>query len=694
MSKRTQLDTLSQLGLPTPPYRVVGYADFEAGTWESRLQGLHYPVAVRSSYADEDGTNRSYAGHFKTRLRVGPAEIGAAIREVFNSYGNPAGQEVIVQEMVEADYSGVLFGCREAVWKAEMSPGSGEAVVGGAVTPITLLLPRFTRLDVSLAAFFRRWQPFGRDRSRASLIQPLIHLSWCCRHLLRHEPAASPLGLDIEFAISRGKLYLLQARPITTPEAAEEVLTSANHREILPPIPSQMMTAIIASCSRHLFGYYKRLDPSLRDRDFIEVSGGMPWINLSALLDMMVSWGLPTSLVCDSVGAEDVYRVKLRPWQMLRKWKVFVRVLREQLYVAIRARQWVRSKRRDLRSTLEARRRLWYHAPDVAFTNWLTDMQFLYVELVSHMQALTGAMSGPVKLLDKLGLLRLLPDKSESTEYLEAYRQLLAGDLSREAFVARYGHRGFYESDIGHKRLGEYTESEWAALQATAHKTAPNLAPHSFWLIIRLSQPLLRLMRTREWLRNHAMRYFAWLREELMDHTQARLGKDFDFSAWRPEHISLALEKGRDSLSGISYPAQSGWDMDTFLASRGGRRTHVSYLATHTAAAQAARHQGLGIYPGVVRGQIWRVAQADLTQVQRPDFPSVILLTDSLDPGWIPYFVQADGVLAYVGGLLSHASIILRESQIPAITQLPREWTFQTGDWVEMDGSKGTVVRV
>jgi pyruvate,water dikinase len=92
-----------------------------------------------------------------------------------------------------------------------------------------------------------------------------------------------------------------------------------------------------------------------------------------------------------------------------------------------------------------------------------------------------------------------------------------------------------------------------------------------------------------------------------------------------------------------------------------------------------------------VRGQIWRVDQATLGSLQKPPFAQTILLTDSLDPGWIPYFVQVQGVLSHVGGILSHASIILRESHIPAITQLPRQIVLQTGDWVEMDGRTGEV---
>ena len=138
-------------------------------------------------------------------------------------------------------------------------------------------------------------------------------------------------------------------------------------------------------------------------------------------------------------------------------------------------------------------------------------------------------------------------------------------------------------------------------------------------------------------------------------------------------------------------PPVCGWDMDTFLVNRLGKRTPLRALSNLTAPTLSADQlpQGLGVYPGKVRGQIWQVAEADFTSLQKPPFDTTILLANSLDPGWIPYFAQVEGVASHVGGLLSHASIILRESRIPSITALPAAHVFKTGDWVELDGSSG-----
>jgi len=699
MSKLSQLQILQEKRLPTPRFVGISWEAFQSGKAEGQTHKLKFPVAVRSTYSEEDGDSQSFAGAFHTELNVSPEQLSQAISQVFDSYPEQKGQQVIVQEMVKARYSGVLFAYRQGVWKLEYVKGSEEKVVDGKSEPQSLLLPQFGRADILVSHVLSIWQPYPSRLTPPGLVKPLIHLSSYAGRLLAAFEKEAKHGLDVEFAIAKGKAYVLQARPITTPEDAEEVLTSANHKEILPPKPSQMMTAVIDSCSRHLFSYYRKLDPTLPDRRFIEVSGNMPWINLSALLETMIKWGLPTSLVCESVGAEDVYNVKLRPHRWLRKWPIFLKVLRDQFATVGRVRRWVRQTQRYLLTAQDARRLMWRNQPELALDNWLTDMQLVYTELVTLMQALTGSMSGPVKILAKLGLLHRLRERSESTRYMEAYKLLAEGKLSKAEFIREYGHRGFYESDIGQLRFSEYTDADWAALlgpnwergEPTVQIARRQMPKGNF-----LVRPFLRMIHTREWLRNHSMRYFALLREEIREATRDRLGQDFDFSKYTPEdlHQMLKANLSPEEVPAPAYPEPQGWEPDTFLRNRLDRQMPVSYLSNLRHTAEEASFDPIGLYPGKVRGQVWRVRQADMHSLNRPEFETTILLTESLDPGWIPYFVQVEGVVSRVGGILSHASIILRESRIPAITRFDGIDQFETGDWIEIDGKTGEVVRV
>ncbi|WNJ21168.1 PEP-utilizing enzyme [Pontibacter sp. G13] len=690
MTKYDQLQRIKALGIPTPKFDSM-----PADPPGNLPDGIKYPVAVRSSYASEDQQAQSMAGQLISCLEVEEEEFPSAFKRVVEAYPKTDNQRVIVQEMLEPSHAGVLFAWRNHPWKVEFAEGLGTHVAGGLSQPESLLLPRFGRQDVFWSGLWSFWKPWGQDKQREKLVRPFIRLSFFAQQLLKDYGDEASLGLDIEFAISKGRMYVLQARPITTAEEAEEVLTSANHKETLPGHPSAMMTSIIESASPHLYTYYRKLDPSLPQRNFIEVSNDMPWINLTALLDAMAAWGLPTALVIDLVGGVDIYQIGFRPYRSIRKWRVFANVLREQMQVVGRTRRWVRATRKALNAEIDTRRMMWRNHPDLAFNNWLTNVQTLYVDLVTLTQALTGAMSGPIRWMSRMGLLHHLSESSESTKYLAALSQVFAGNLDRDDFLKQYGHRGFFESDIGQKRFAEYNDLDWAAMGQLVLPEKPAIEePKRNWSGLDLIlKPYMRMLYTREWLKNHAMRYFFQLREEILEQTQGRFGDKFDFSLYSPADLAKMLEEGPspDEIPAPAPSRQTGWDLDAFLRNRNDRRIHVSHLSNVQAGTTGREDRGIGIYPGQVRGRIWKVEQHDLGSIPKPDFERTILLTETLDPAWIPMFVQVDGVLSRVGGILSHASIVLRESRIPAITQLPGDIQLQTGDEVEFDGRTGEV---
>lgn len=696
MSKLYQLQQIKYLGLPTPSFTGVSYEEYRSNNFTGRLKGLQFPVAVRSSYSEEDGEAQSYAGHFRTVLNVNRDQLDKAIESVFESYPRPEGQQVIVQEMLHPDFSGVLFAFRRGVWKVEFVEGGGESMVGGQRTPRSLVLPRFGKLDDYMAG----WCDFWSGVAESSLKRAFIRLSRSAGVLLDKLPVRH--GLDIEFAVVGRQLFLLQARPVTTPEEAESILTTANHREILPEHPSRLMTALMEQSGYQLFDYYRRLDSTLPEVPFIRVAAGMPWLNLSALLDMMVHWGLPTRLIGQSVGAEDCYRVGFRPWRAVLKLGVFWKVLRQQIGARRRVRSWVRRMQKKV--TLDSERRAKYWAADSgrAFDHWCRDFRQLYVDLVTHMQQLTGAMAGPVQLLDRQGWLSEVAvqaaRKSASTDLLRAFRRLQRGTMDRMTFLEQFGHRGFYESDLGQPRFCEYGESEWRRLllpEQSAERASERRVsePSDNRIMEILFRPVTRLIHTREWLRHETMRFFLIYRRELREQCRHRFGAAFDCWSFHPEVLG-PLFRGtlsRDSIERKEKADPSGWDMDTFLCNGRERRLPLHHLSN--VAGRSSQQNGIGIFPGRISGRVWRVEQAALETLQPPAFDRIILVADALDPGWIPFFTKVDGVVAYTGGLLSHASIILREAGIPAITQLPKHIELRTGDLIEMDGRTGSVTR-
>jgi len=101
--------------------------------------------------------------------------------------------------------------------------------------------------------------------------------------------------------------------------------------------------------------------------------------------------------------------------------------------------------------------------------------------------------------------------------------------------------------------------------------------------------------------------------------------------------------------------------------------------------------RGLGCCPGVVRGPVCLVRDPKNAAVR----PGDIIVAEHTDPGWVMIFPSASGLLVERGNLLSHSAIVARELGLPTIVSLPgvTRW-LADGEWVQMNGSTGSVTRV
>ncbi len=101
--------------------------------------------------------------------------------------------------------------------------------------------------------------------------------------------------------------------------------------------------------------------------------------------------------------------------------------------------------------------------------------------------------------------------------------------------------------------------------------------------------------------------------------------------------------------------------------------------------------KGLGCCPGIVRGPVRIVSDPRKVRLM----PGEIIVAERTDPGWVMIYPLASGLLVERGSLLSHSAITAREIGLPTVVGLPgvTRWV-QDGNWVEMDGGTGTVVRV
>jgi pyruvate,water dikinase len=101
--------------------------------------------------------------------------------------------------------------------------------------------------------------------------------------------------------------------------------------------------------------------------------------------------------------------------------------------------------------------------------------------------------------------------------------------------------------------------------------------------------------------------------------------------------------------------------------------------------------QGLGCCPGIVRGKVKVVRDPKNVTIEK----GTILVAERTDPGWIMLFSSVSGILVERGSLLSHAAIVSRELNLPAVVSVPglMDW-LKDDDIVEMDGTTGTITKI
>lgn len=221
---------------------------------ETQLAGGGGLWAVRSSAVAEDLKGASFAGQYDTVLGVeGTDEVASAVLRCWASFFNANAMQyrlvrnirddrmaLVVQQLVAADAAGVSFsinpvnGDRDQI-VINANYGLGESVVGGLVTPDTIIAAKSTGAVVSQSVGSKlvktvrakggsqeiETTPDERDRMCLSThqITRLVELA-------KRVELSDGHAVDIEWAFAGDALYLLQSRPVTAaaipaPQAAD-----------------------------------------------------------------------------------------------------------------------------------------------------------------------------------------------------------------------------------------------------------------------------------------------------------------------------------------------------------------------------------------------------------------------------------------------------------------------------------------
>ncbi|MDN5770158.1 MAG: phosphoenolpyruvate synthase [Microlunatus sp.] len=203
------------------------------------------PVAIRSSATAEDLPTASFAGQQDSYLNVrGERAVLEAVQRCWASLWTARAMAyrlrqgidsvdvrlaVVVQQLIPADSAGVLFtanpvdGDRDQI-VINATWGLGEALVGGQVTPDTVVVAkpdlRIASRDTATKPVMTvrtedgtRAQPVPRTQQDAEVVDDATALELARYGIAIEQQFGAPQ--DVEWAVADGTIWLLQSRPIT-----------------------------------------------------------------------------------------------------------------------------------------------------------------------------------------------------------------------------------------------------------------------------------------------------------------------------------------------------------------------------------------------------------------------------------------------------------------------------------------------
>jgi pyruvate,water dikinase len=769
--KGTMLTRLYQEGFPVPNGMLLLPAAFDgdrlktelvpqlertlAQLTEKRSPKAKSRFAVRSSALAEDSAYSSFAGEFDTVLNVSPGtEMLQAIETVRRSrsrrrvdvYRKARGvrdeqrMAVVIQEMVPATYSGVLF-------TADPVTGSHESMVGNVIEG----------LGDELVGGEATGQPFQLMRPAGKYRGPSILRRFGRRMFRLADRLESLLGhpVDIEFAIAGGRIQLLQARPITTLQGqnlfkgewndslrGDYLWVNTNFGEALPDVMTPFTWSIFQIYFQEAFPFELPGNHPMAGN-----IGGRFYFNVTLLASFLAALKRdPRKMLQEdeTIGRiPEEIEIPLLPIS-------FFRALGTILPVLIKARRRVLRNRREIRGYLADGAKETADAfeaiTDAGSSQELAELwrSTLEPSLRRASRMLQASMS---RLQDSSGKLRrdlsrlvgpqdagnLLTSVGEldSLGPSIGLARLSRGELSREEYVERYGHRGPQEAELSVPRPAE--DPTWIDNQLKQISSLTGNGASDVEAILSRQQK----KRSAAWERlvsRHPSKAKSMQRrlDEVADATRVReqVRSEATRTLWAIRSYALRAAEFANLGQDVFYLSEG-----EILELLGGEASALDLIPARRATYQ--RQSALPPYPSVIRGRfdpfVWAkdplrrtdtfdaqavpmgssrrsnknsisgfpgatgIVEGRVRLLRDPDdgaelLPGEILVTNSTNIGWTPLFPRAGAIVTNIGAPLSHAAIVAREFGVPAVVGCgDATMRLKTGDWVRVDGGQGTV---
>ncbi|TVP63083.1 MAG: pyruvate phosphate dikinase PEP/pyruvate-binding protein [Leptolyngbya sp. LCM1.Bin17] len=753
-SKAATLGQLVAWGYPVPRGYVLPAGDDPSALLGIAAPSASQPVAVRSSAPDEDTSTASAAGLYQSFLNVTSTEaLSEAIVRCFASYNNSAAvhyrqdndlpersMAVIVQQQVIGQFSGVAFSrdpvarCGDAVI-IEALPGGADRVVSGQVTPEqyrVLVQPDDipTAVEVEPESSWQLPEALtltvdGEGNTPSRLLQQVAYLA---RHL---EARYHGIPQDIEWTYDGETLWLLQSRPITT---LQPIWTRKIAAEVIPGTIRPLTWSINRPLTCGVWGeiFTVVLGDRAQGLNFEETATlhrSYAYFNATLLGDIFQRMGLPPESLEFLTRGAKFSRPPLA--STLKNLPGLLRLLHRELwldkqfgqdeatlfqaglssFVAIpRDRLSMEELLDRVEDGLGLLRRVTYY-------NIMAPLSFALRQALLKVPdaSLDSRENVEIAALEELRVIAQetrqifsnaeLARISNGSSLMTALAESTDGGtiLAQVAhFIEDYGYLSPVGTDIAvptwHENPGPVRELlAQLVRQPPQPKSINEPGPLSFKTA--LVQHRLDLKGRVNTLYNRLLAELRWSLLAIANQWQQQ-----GYLQQPDEIFFLTLAEVKTQIL-ADHPCP--WeDINHSIAVRRqqfkqdnamevvpnlvfGNAPPSTELLLVAAASVKQQLLGIGASAGVVEGPVQVMTQMETVDADQAPFILVVPYTDA---GWAPLLARAKGLVAEVGGRLSHGAIVAREYGIPAVMDVTNATQrLHTGQWVRIDGAAGTV---
>jgi phosphohistidine swiveling domain-containing protein len=720
------------------------------------------PVAVRSSGIAEDLPGAAFAGQHDTFLNiVGDDALLDAVRRCWASlwservveYRRDRGMDglelsiaVVVQRMIASDAAGVMFTANPVSGERgqaviDASPGLGEAVVSGMVTPDHYIVDKKSGKVVESRmgrreVIIRSVEGGGTEEASGhSSATPVLNAATVRALVKLGNRVETHFGepQDTEWSLADGRLYLVQARPITAMPEPLESLDFAQRMgvqlisELLPIRPYPLdVTAWLNSC----------LDGV---RQFTKAMG----VRFPAMETFLIEKdGVVTGLrpIRPGVGASTLFIMLRSAWRADRYTReaMLSDPLLNQFFAAVQTglqRDLSALSYQELGAELDKasalfsmvmRVRVRFLARCVVAAGVfqaslaLLGRHRLAHTLLSAVDTKTAETNRALEALaDRIRrdeTLRAIFADNETAGIAEALRtDPAAGAFSAEfdGFLREHGHRESVMLLVSQPTWRDAPDLVLGMLKgmATGPKPALSSAAIDRAEAELFSHPLVKLPPVRFLLRRRLAaargftqfredtHYYATMAQPVVRRILMEYGRRLTAAGALNEPGEVfQLRRGELRMADGQGPSKSDVDRISDLVSRRARLRESlgdtplldrRYLATK-ANVQGALVSGSAGSAGVVTAKV-RVITGP-SQFARLEHGE-ILVAPFTNPAWTPLFSRCAAVVVDTGAAMSHAAIVAREYGIPAVLGAAgATTTLSDGMVVTVDGDRGAVL--